>query len=365
MATSGARKNVLFSHFTIINYDSNQAYRQEESWYTQPPGFQLHDKAYSDYNVGTFGQHREWLFGFFNGQAGRGCIHYTLAGHSHRAGAYAITFDQGAQAAASYDAPNATPQTWLRLQAFEPSTQAEGHSDDHAKLYKDTATTRVLVSSCGGPVGVQNHQGELHGMNLKPPSGTLLRTALAGQSGEFIRVASDTVKPRFCVALDYIVMMKKKQPIAWQATGKPGVFIMRTGEVAGATEDFVDSVTFYVFDEKVNGFSNISYVDVGVPNATSGGFERQVTISDGHLKLLLAASPPDKKYSQLLLCKVSFKEGLKSNYLYKDFDFSSPWIFPVSFYGGIPSRVEGEFGEAPDFKWLRNNIPKKYQVKKE
>ena len=239
---------------------------------------------------------------------------------------------------------------------------AEGHSDDHAKLYKDTATTRVLVSSCGGPVGVQNHQGELHGMNLKPPSGTLLRTALAGQSGEFIRVASDTVKPRFCVALDYIVMMKKKQPIAWRATGKPGVFIMRTGEVAGATEDFVDSVSFYIFDEKIKGISEIPQADVGMSKATSDGFERQVMIAADDLALLVTASPSAKQPSQLLLCKVSFRDGLRSSHLYKDFDFSSPWIFPVSFNGGVPSRVEGKFGEVPDFKWLSGKIPESYQV---
>jgi len=360
VATSGARKNVLFSHFTIINYDSNQAYRQEESWYTQPPGFQLHDKAYSDYNVGTFGQHREWLFGFFNGQAGRGCIHYTLAGHSHRAGAYAITFDQGSQVAASHDAPNATPQTWLRLQAFEPSTQAEGHSDDHAKLYKDTATTRVLVSSCGGPVGVQNHQGELHGMNLKPPSGTLLRTALAGQSGEFIRVASDTVKPRFCVALDYIVMMKKKQPIAWRATGKPGVFIMRTGEVVGATEDFVDNVTFYVADGKSEGFSEILQSSNGAAKEVQDGFEREVSISSEGAELMKSVSISGGKVEGALLCKVTFKPVLEGSLLYGCFDFSSPWIFPVSFHGGFPSRQEGRYGEVPNFDWLQKKIPEYY-----
>ncbi|MBS1211325.1 MAG: calcineurin-like phosphoesterase family protein, partial [Proteobacteria bacterium] len=250
LATSkkAGRKNVLFSHFTMINYDQPIPHAPEQHWYKRDPHFSLAGDGYSDYNVGTFSQNRQWLFAHFNGQSSEGNIHFTMGGHSHRAGAYALEFNH-----------DYTPAQ-LKPHGFEPCPLAIDHKLAHSNIFKTPELTRILVSSCGGPIGVQNHQGELEGWNLKPPSGTLLKTHAQGAE-EFVRVTAKGRKPRFCVALDYLVVMKDKPVITWERTTTPGDYIMTVSEVLGAEKDFVESVTFYVWDSKKEALLPIKHRD--------------------------------------------------------------------------------------------------------
>ena len=353
LGTSGERKNIIFSHFTVINYDQPVSYESDRHWFSSAPSFILHDKAFTKYNVGTFGKARDWFFQYINGRTGGGQLHYTLGGHSHRAGAYAVDFEE--QASYGESIPAASGTTWVKLAAFEPSCRPLEHSEIYAANFSNQKKTRILVSSCGGPIGVQNHRGELNGWNLKPPSGMLLKTARIGACDEFTRVASSNILPRFCVALDYMVIMEKVAVVSWGPMDASGVCEFRSGGVLEAVAPFVDHVTFYVYDEKNQAFTEVSST-LGVCSIIDNGatklFDQILNIGPEGYGVMRNGSGGRGGKGSLMFCSIEFNNSLSANSIYSHFDFKSPWIFPISFVGGLLSRTEGQFGEVPNFDKL-------------
>lgn len=99
-------------------------------------------------------------------------------------------------------------------------------------MYKDGLTayarsgTQFVVSSCGGPIGVQNLAGELNGHTLRPPAGSLLdcsernlRQIKTQRTGRDTGTSYNEV-PRLAVALDYLhVLQSDNAPVhfAWES----------------------------------------------------------------------------------------------------------------------------------------------------
>lgn len=73
-----------------------------------------------------------------------------------------------------------------------------------------------------------------------------------------------------------------------------------------------------------------------------------------------------------MFCAVRFNDNLAKHPLYAQYDFSDRWFFPVALYSedspsgyGIDNlvklaRTDGQFGEVPDFVWLKGAYPGHY-----
>lgn len=367
-ASSPGCKNVLFSHFTILNYEGSVNFEGKRE-------FVLLDGTFNQYNRGTFSNNRKWLFGLFNGGSADGQLHYTLSGHSHRAGAYAMS-------------KVGSEDKIVSVRAYEPVEPRDDTYDDvHEKMFRG-ATTRILVSSCGGPQGGQNYKGELKGWNRTAPSGTLLKTDATG-CDEFRRIVAKhpSAQPRFCVALDYLVVERKTPVITWELDPKPlrpGMFYMNVGHVLQA-KPFVEKVEFFVWTSaqyQANGksgtFRAFTTTLKRAPDQDQVDkrnkfdepkFAYQMTIDDHRgLGQAIMGSP-----GVPIFCRISFNKALVAYGLYAHYNFDDAWCFPVEIHTFIPktknmnkvtpTRIErplGEFGEVPNFLLLSDMLPNFY-----
>ena len=65
--------------------------------------------------------------------------------------------------------------------AYEPALDGdESNAGLHRRLSASECTTRLLVSSCSGTLGIQNLVSELASCNNRSPSGSLVRTGCTG-----------------------------------------------------------------------------------------------------------------------------------------------------------------------------------------
>jgi predicted MPP superfamily phosphohydrolase len=351
-------KNLLFSHFTILNYEGSVNYEGRRE-------FVLKDGTFNQFNRGTFSLQRRWLFGLFNDGDASGRLHYTMSGHSHRAGAYSMSWIGGERRSIS-------------VRAYEPVEPGDGSYDDVHESMFPYGKTRILVSSCGGPIGTQSYQGELHGWNLTPPSGTLLKTDATG-CDEFRRITAKqpSAQPRFCVALDYLTVERGKPVITWKPDPTlltPGKFFMTVGYVMMA-EPFIEKVEFFVWQgdqRRAGGRDSGKYTAFSttlslVSEKGKGGkfdepkivYQMQIDAPSAMAKAIVASQETP------ILCRVSFNGALKTNSMYSQYNFDDAWTFPVSIGAGsvglgFIERPKGEFGEVPRFLLLSRMLPHMY-----
>jgi hypothetical protein len=198
-ARGKAKSLSVFSHFTLVNYGGPVALGAKGSLPVQ-------DGAFNQYNTGTCQKNRAWYLGDCVNAEGR-AVDYHFSGHSHRSGVYAGSIDSGP----AFDPYNpeavSTGDTYRITVAKEPTPKPSPVGP--------RGQTALIVSSSGGPVGVQNFAGELvagaDSWTLRPASGTLVDP----NTHTVQRVAVDTAavpsaKPRLCVALDYVHLSKPK-----------------------------------------------------------------------------------------------------------------------------------------------------------
>jgi hypothetical protein len=340
-ARGSKKKVMLFSHFTIINYDLPFSLSHE----SKP--FEASDNVFNNFTKGTFSQGRDWLYPRLNNG-----IHYTLSGHSHRSGLYRLKTDaQSLMSAVGYQPPD--------------HRKLDDHSAKmHARLFSDPHASRIAVSSCGGPIGVQNYRGELYGWNLMPPSGTLIDVNAPGVN-EIQRVAPVRylpAKPRFCVALDYVQCHMKKQVIAWIPTDKPGWYQIVAGNVLDA-KPFMQSMCLHMWEPLTKEFIK---------------FELNINPVAGHPCLYNCYILQYKKFfdktttkwgangdEKHIFAQINFNETLAEVPIYSHYNFSDPWIFRVDVEKNdgtqpfiVPAR--GTRSEIPDWAWLATVNPAQY-----
>lgn len=336
-------KNVLFTHFTLINFDQPVSYAKVST------PFALDDDTFNEYTKGSFGERRGWLLG----KVVNGGLHYSMSGHSHRAGVYKLN--------------NRNPQA-ATAAAYEPALVGDASMDGiHKKLFSDPQTTRLIVSSCGGPIGVQNVGGEMNHWNLRPPAGTLLKTDASGPD-ECRRVVAtgSQSKPRFCVALDYMFVLAGEPGVSWvplwddkishsSASARPsgeGVFYL----IPPVLQDyvpFIEGVEFFVWG--------------GGRQKKFGSHKTTLTIepqSDGRVyrnqfvDWKVFSDAVDGSKDAPVFVQVSFNKNLAARLMYQHYSFEDAWIFQVVVDGNRIARPNGETGEVPRFKWLKNSIEK-------
>ncbi len=201
---------VVASHFTMINY--NAAALQEELSFVPHDGPRgLTSAGFNNANFGTCERNLKWYFAHCASVPGQPTrVDWHLSGHSHRSALYTIS-----QGRSTLGAGTVTVA----------SRRDPGMYKDGLTAYARSGT-QFVVSSCGGPIGVQNLAGELNGHTLRPPAGSLLdcgerklRQIKTQRTGRDTGTRYNEV-PRLAVALDYLhVLQPDNAPVhfAWES----------------------------------------------------------------------------------------------------------------------------------------------------
>ncbi len=325
------KRVILFTHFTLINYEMKYPIGHETF------KFAASDAVFNDFTKGTFSLGRDWLYPKVN----KG-INFTMAGHSHRSGVYRL------------DNTNPEEMSAVGYQPAEYKRTDSIASRMHAKMFSSPTTTRVAVSSCSGPIGMQNLQGEMFGWNLMPPSGTLLDIDAKGEL-EFQRVVTKKYKPskpRFCVALDYVQVHTKNMVIGWFADGR-GYHLMLVGNVLSA-KDFVSKVTFYVWDKDHKIFMKF---DCRFSPSADGRIEFPFYFDNPAAFNEVAVNSRDRDLP-IIFAQINFNNSLVDHPLYHQYNFDDPWIIRVEATILAPGAgtnilvAAPQLAQTPDWDWL-------------
>ncbi len=332
--------------FTLVNYDMPVSYKGQ----SRP--FALNYATFNEYTKGSFMVRREWLLGNVVNNG----LHYALSGHSHRAGVYRL--NNGNTNAAT-------------VQAYEtsvPEDNADAHT--HRHLFDTPSRTRVIVSSCGGPIGVQNVDDGMLGLNMLPPSGTLLKTDATGlDECRRIVAKSKLATPRFCVLLDYMWVTKGVQGVTWtpmwletDARGKRVVDTKKVGQFMVVPNQlknyvpFIECIDFCVRDKdtKSAGYQVFSSKLELMRDAECRVYIQTVSEWASMLALIKLSR------SSLVLARLTFNANLAGSALYGHYSFDDPWIFPVNITPEEIIRPTGELGEVPFFGQMSKIDPDQY-----
>ncbi|WP_341889749.1 metallophosphoesterase [Variovorax sp. YR752] len=285
-------------------------------------------------------------------------VDWHLSGHSHRSGVYKLGWNPR-----SID----TSDGW-RVEVRE----AKDPGIHNTQTVKPNTVTALIVSSCGGPIGYQNLDGELSAWTGRPPAGTTLDPT----TGEIRQVKTDRChvegkfqgkgfneKPRLAVALDYLHAMSglpKKGNIRVPLRFKPGYFA-KSGQLELVLSEQVRklgcvvSVTLWVFEKnKKSGAKQWHRIESQL-NTSTLGFKNEdkakllsmmeAMTLDANGALAMAWSPksviesnPNAEYVTLSrrlvqsFCEVTLSKPVPTDAgedWAKDMLHADPWVFPL------------------------------------
>jgi hypothetical protein len=330
-----------------------------------------------------------------------GKIHYTLSGHSHRAGVY--KFERATKSIdrmeieIRYQQPAFIDVSTVALSMF-PLDQ----------VWKRAILPKQAFVVCGsaGPLSRQNFGGEMGGMGMDSPQGLVLDTA--SQQISFRR-GSHPVKPRLAVVLDYLWYEGK--PVF-----EPNKIDMSYFKDITRNDNLFEHATYYTDTSRqphilapVNGKdrcrlnpdildmffgSPVETVKLHVINLADGKYVGSLTmqadetgIREGGLILLDASGDESGavniadfiniiKEREINIAPYYYLSvhlgGAGVDKLQGVYDTRSPWCFPVDVYpikdGGYALQrgmLSAAGGEVPDFSKFDKiddyNIPKQQQ----
>jgi len=241
----GRKTNILGCHFTLANYSSKIPIGAKgpiyfgkdskadlaitdilkKSWFMKNPvplfTGEVIPLRLGHYCEGTFTRNRKTIYNHVI----EGRIHFTLSGHSHRAGLYRIV-DDGVK--------------WV----FRYVVTKGQAPDNKSGIYEKCELGSMIVSASGGPIPVQNHANELAGRGLDIPSGTFLKFRDDGQIDSIgvKRARNPKARPRFAVALDYAdILGSENQDIGsvffcFEQKSDKGPFVIEVNSKMGLPE---------------------------------------------------------------------------------------------------------------------------------
>ncbi len=174
----GQSKNILCAHFTFANFNTSQPIEKAGTVYFK--------EKFTQHDYGTFKDKRDQVYP----KVQKNQIHYTLSGHSHRAGLYQFS------GKVKPPSPRSKTTQW----------KVTGQAAKDGK-YHPEAGARMLVAASGGPIPTQNHNNEVYHWGLDLPSGNTIKFKGEEESEVSIKTVDTTVipqaKPRLAVALDF------------------------------------------------------------------------------------------------------------------------------------------------------------------
>ncbi|WP_447745274.1 metallophosphoesterase [Variovorax boronicumulans] len=378
------------SHFTIVSFDEPQPYSNVKKrlvkarlWpHNSATGLPDEPAGFNHVNVGTCERGLAHYFEHYV-RAGRrrpkggAQVDWHLSGHSHRSGVYQVEWQS--------DGPDTKPYIQV-VSAKDPGIH------EVQTVPADTQTA-LIVSSCGGPIGYQNLDGELSAWTGRPPAGTLLEPA----TGKINQVSTRRCriedgkayneKPRLCVALDYLHVMSGlpakgniDKPLEFGdipqfAMGNTQIPLRLSRQMKKL--NCIVSLTLWVFeggkDSEKNDVRKWHRVDTKLDTLGSPG---NATVSNEGMAALSRAfatgvvgKQADSAFRriQATFCEVGLRkpEPMKADEDWAlHMQCTDPWVFPIAVVStnagrtmaGL-GRVGGEKGEVPDWYFLADHFP--------
>ena len=371
---SEGQDRILLTHFTIVSYGYDYQLRDagtpgtvnyQNSWNL---GFTKHSGHMSNYEEGTFLTNREAVYDMLY----HGAFTHVFSGHSHRAGYYVMTGNNPAKNEVFVDGYT------INEEGYSPTAKLKG------------GKARMIVGASGGPIPGQNSYEDTSHIGLK-------NWSLDRPSGNTMNLATDTLKlkpctlatakPRFAVALSFF----NTTTIEVNKNKVKGVF--QTFESNKEEGEFSVDLHPALPDKRfIQGMTIYSYLSGWESYAMTVGEDLGGRSSGQRLKVAANAADPAQyranvekqkllASSSKLFLAVSFIDKFLSTTGYKQYDFKTPWIFPIRLvnkreeaqetaarvaasgaYGNIPSvdKVNGYRVETdrtvPDFVWYQKNF---------
>jgi 3',5'-cyclic AMP phosphodiesterase CpdA len=357
-------KNYLFTHTTIINFETKIPFLCEQG---KPKigRFNIQEDSPKSpnlnvYNHGSFygNQHAIYRDFILNGK-----VTHAFAGHSHRSGVYdcfshTVSTIERSMGGGETDVFDIKVQGYPIDQKLIPNTCVDAKQSYQAFMSSNRA--RLIVTGSGGPIPCQNMQGEMNAMGLAPPCGTVLHYDKAGK--EFLSALyakTPQAKPRFAVALD-----------AMEINGGEPVFSDFQGKIDrnfGDDKIHYNADCFLITSKKLpppEWIKKISFCVVVSPEENESKEQKNNMGSYKKLKnkdffkiftILFSQSLEDKRKVFLKFCDsfhafinssskelfhcflcVEFKSIEDS--MYAHYDFSTPYVFCVNLNSVVSKR---------------------------
>ena len=379
--TKAEQDRVLLTHFTFISYGYDYQITQSgEVNYndTITPGHW----GMSQFEEGTFIQNRKATYEMLYD----GDFTHVFSGHSHRAGFYVMTGKTG---------------------AFSSNVNVKGYLIEDKPSLNPTQVTaagkaRFIVGASGGPIPVQNHykeQGEngkavgLGCWSLDYPSGNVLK--FAADTLQLKRSSLTTAKPRFAVALSFFNVKNrvfKTFESGRKGERSEGEFEIRMHDGL-PKENFIKAIKLLVYHVDEQQKPPVKEWQAYDMDATAKGpHTLRAMIGDPERWLALKERALDTQTRERkVFLAITFTEALANRVGYRQYNYDSPWIFPIklidkkkemardavldaglSTYPGMGGfheqmmrqrmidathgyRVEAN-GKVPDYKWYRDTF---------
>ncbi len=309
LGTDSTQK-ILFSHFTYYNYDLTEPLSTRGEININNNFLQ---KYYTKYDHGSCKDNRNQVY---NDWILSNKFDYTLSGHSHRAAIYETISNSS-------------------LLGSEKVTSV-GHetNNDHG-----ITGTKVVVTACGGPIAVQNLNGEMKGHGLDSPSGTWINLnenkigLLKPKTEKNAKQSKDKAqqfKPRFCVALDYFDILesesKEKQGVFTSfesSNNEKATFIVPLHQDLPGDIAFIESMDIVIVQGNIvkNMKGKTSFL-----SKTESAYKVEFSEDEISFKEILKGD--DRDMSIFISSKFN-TTALSSRSGFKQYDFSSPWNIHV------------------------------------
>ena len=257
-----------------------------------------------------------------------------------------------------------------------------------------TADCRVIVSACGGPIAVQNHQNELANCALDYPSGSLIRFSGNTESAIEVVTPRDTVstaQPRLAVALDFADTVGKEndqygrgvfESINADSLASP--FIVKVNSrLKLPNVKWIAEAMMYLFNGES---SKPTPLALSVSHSALNTFS--LTLDSKGQKLL--SKIVDKPRSNTLFIQITLDSSVQTS-VFTHYDITTPWSFrleltqpredayqlaamapddpflpaymPESYFNHFPAyglQRHGKWGEIPNHKWYSDNFVAEY-----
>ena len=322
----GASEPIFFSHFTMVNYALDHPLSVTG---------QIKPDSLSGFDHGSTETGRNILYGRWLKE---NKFSVALGGHSHRVGLYRCQYVDAYEPFRQ----NAGNNAYLQMGSSMSSSNVPAHiqtrgyhpvtDESTIQSLSWSGKTKVLVSASTGPIPKQNIEGEMSGQGMEFPSGSMI-----DENGNISLVTSpvDTAKPRFCVACDYIDILKDGFWDYFKATGDGGTFEMKPHWEKihpdlsdAAKEKLIEGVTLHLVGG--DGTNSIEGTKSKLPDgliAHTGGASRwafgNITAKiEFHGESLGA-----------IFLSIKFNDGVLNDlHGFTDYDYTSPWNIQVGIY---------------------------------
>lgn len=344
-AAESTGHNILLSHFTFVCYDQDKALTDSKACIyntTSPEGI----NTLTRYDIGSFHKNRKAMYKLLLEKK----IHYSICGHSHRAGAYSLGQQEG--------------------EKLYPAGRLYSAAENKA-LLEPVGDHRVLVCGSSGPYGKQNLAGELGGLGQDLPQGLVLNVP---ENAVQWRKDLGKAKPRLAVVMDYL----------WYAGDNPP--FVREGcpsgihQSNGAFHFFLSKKFKALFTrEQQHPFKQINLIAVGKKGKAMLAMSPEATERNANTLFAFFSLRPGQGGWQAFKEQVETCKPILAHFLSitftsvpgvveaEDYDLDSPWCFPVYKVGDYERIVRPGFtegGEVPDWDWYAKTWESEYDWRK-